>query len=227
MHSGRWTLEALAEPIQSIQCLRKLVGKVICKQLAPETYFRAQFCPDIQTEEGKTSALHQVGVAVKGGADMKHSIRAHLECHPEWSCVSINCTNAWVLRPAAMMAAVRAPFSQLLAFTQLGYNPLPCFFEWAGVTVSTAQARAPSWKTRVGTAPSPPHRSPQWVGLAPSPPHHSPQRVRSAPSPSLRSVCGASALTPSSLTLVCEASTLNSSSLTSLRVWGQRTPSPP
>jgi hypothetical protein len=115
-------------PIAMGEVLRKLVGKVICKQLAPD--FRAHFCPDT-LEEGETSALHQVGVAVRGGADrMVHSTRAHLECHPDWACVSIDCTNAFnALSRAAMMAAVRAHFPQLLAFTQLGYGePPPLFF---------------------------------------------------------------------------------------------------
>ena len=56
------------------EVLRKLVGKVVCKQRGPA--FSAHFCPDT-LREGETSALQQVGVAVPGGADrMIHSTRA-------------------------------------------------------------------------------------------------------------------------------------------------------
>ena len=115
-------------PIAMGEVVRKLVGKVVCKQLAPE--FRAHLCPDT-LQGGETSALQQVGVAVPGGADrMIHSTRAHLEANPEWACVSVDCTNAFnALSREAMKAAVRQRFPGLAAFTQLCYgDPPPLFY---------------------------------------------------------------------------------------------------
>jgi hypothetical protein len=115
-------------PIAMGEVLRKLVGKVVCKQRGPA--FSAHFCPDTLSM-GETSALQQVGVAVPGGADrMIHSTRAYLEGHPDWACASIDCTNAFnALSREAMKAAVRARFPELVAFTKLCYDqPPPLFF---------------------------------------------------------------------------------------------------
>ena len=131
-------------PIAMGEVVRKLVGKVVCKQLAPE--FRAHLCPDT-LQGGETSALQQVGVAVPGGADrMIHSTRAHLEANPEWACVSVDCTNAFnALSREAMKAAVRQRFPGLAAFTQLCYGDPPrSSTGWVGAIVSFARARAPS-----------------------------------------------------------------------------------
>ena len=43
------------------EVLRKLVGKVVCKQREPA--FSAHFCPNT-LREGETTALQQVGVAI-------------------------------------------------------------------------------------------------------------------------------------------------------------------
>jgi hypothetical protein len=115
-------------PIAMGEVLRKLVGKVICKQLGPE--FRAHLCPDV-LRDGETSALQQVGVAVPGGADrMIHGARAHLEANPTWACASVDASNAFnALSRAAMTAAVRRWFPGLVAFTQVCYGePPPLFF---------------------------------------------------------------------------------------------------
>ncbi|KAK3242347.1 hypothetical protein CYMTET_47966 [Cymbomonas tetramitiformis] len=109
-------------PIACGEVLRKLVAKVICKQEARA--FRARFCGPRQDDELGGLRAAQIGVAVKGGADLGvHTVQAALDRHPEWVCVKADARNAFnAVHREAMFEAIERDFPELWAWTDLCYG---------------------------------------------------------------------------------------------------------
>ncbi|KAK3280737.1 hypothetical protein CYMTET_11433 [Cymbomonas tetramitiformis] len=66
----------------------------------------------------------QVGVAVKGGADLGvHVVQAALDQHPEWVCVKADAKNAFnAVHREAVFEAIERDFPELWAWTDLWYG---------------------------------------------------------------------------------------------------------
>eukprot|EP00854_Cymbomonas_tetramitiformis_P034245 gene34245-biopygen22137 len=99
----------------------KLVAKVICRQRAKA--FRSRFCGSPgDGSQGPRAA--QVGVAVKGGADLGvHVVQAALDQHPEWVCVKADAKNAFnAVHREAVFEAIERDFPELWAWTDLWYG---------------------------------------------------------------------------------------------------------
>ena len=110
-------------PLAAGEVFRKLVGKVICRQLAGD--FSAHFCGEV--EPGQSSVAAQLGVAVRSGSEvMVHTIQASLEANPEWVDISMDIKNAFnTVHRSSMFQEVVATFPQLYAFTKLCYGCSP------------------------------------------------------------------------------------------------------
>ncbi|KAK3236141.1 hypothetical protein CYMTET_53701, partial [Cymbomonas tetramitiformis] len=106
-------------PIACGEVLRKLVAKVICRQRAKA--LRARFCGRRQDDEHGGLRAAQIGVAVKGGADLGvHTVQAALDRHPEWVCVKADARNAFnAVHREAMFEAIERDFPELWAWTDL------------------------------------------------------------------------------------------------------------
>ena len=112
---------------------RKLVGKVICKQLAGP--FQAHFCGT--AAPGQASAPAQFGVAVRSGAEAcVHTVQTALEANPHWVHISLDIANAFnTVHRSAIFREVAASFPQLFAYTQLCYGDSPTLlFKMQGET---------------------------------------------------------------------------------------------
>ncbi|KAK3258495.1 hypothetical protein CYMTET_32472 [Cymbomonas tetramitiformis] len=109
-------------PIPCGEVLRKLVAKVICRQRAKA--LRARFCGNRQDDDHGGPRAAQIGVAVKGGADLGvHTVQAPLDWHPEWVCVKADARNAFnALHREAMLEAIERDFPELWAWTDLCYG---------------------------------------------------------------------------------------------------------
>ncbi|KAK3276909.1 hypothetical protein CYMTET_15049, partial [Cymbomonas tetramitiformis] len=100
-------------PIACGEVLRKLVAKVICRQRAKA--LRARFCGRRQDDDHGGLRAAQIGVAVKGGADLGvHTVQAALDRHPEWVCVKADARNAFnAVHREAMFEAIEWDFPEL------------------------------------------------------------------------------------------------------------------
>ncbi|KAK3289147.1 hypothetical protein CYMTET_3418 [Cymbomonas tetramitiformis] len=109
-------------PIACGEVLRKLVAKVICRQRAKA--LRARFCGRRQDDDHGGLRAAQIGVAVKGGADLGvHTVQAALDRHPEWVCVKADARNAFnAVHREAMFEAIERDFPELWAWTDLCYG---------------------------------------------------------------------------------------------------------
>ncbi|KAK3263238.1 hypothetical protein CYMTET_27945 [Cymbomonas tetramitiformis] len=106
-------------PIACGEVFRKLVVKVICRQRAKA--FRARFCGRRQDDEHGGLRAAQIGVAVKGGADL--GVHTVLDRHPEWVCVKADARNAFnAVHVEAMFEAIQRDFPELWAWTDLCYG---------------------------------------------------------------------------------------------------------
>ncbi|KAK3267098.1 hypothetical protein CYMTET_24321 [Cymbomonas tetramitiformis] len=102
-------------PIACGEVLRKLVAKVICRQRAKA--LKARFCGRQQDDEHGGLRAAQIGVAVKGGADLGvHTVQAALDRHPEWVCVKADARNAFnAMHREAMFKAIERDFPEMWA----------------------------------------------------------------------------------------------------------------
>ncbi|KAK3263561.1 hypothetical protein CYMTET_27644 [Cymbomonas tetramitiformis] len=109
-------------PIACGEVLRKLVAKVICRRRAKA--FRARFCGRRRDDEHGGLRAAQIGVAVKGGADLGvHTVQAALDRHPEWVYVKADARNAFnAVHREAMFEAIARDFPELWAWTDLCYG---------------------------------------------------------------------------------------------------------
>jgi hypothetical protein len=107
-------------PLAAGDVFRKLVGKVICRQLAGP--FQAHFCGSAAPDQLSSAA--QFGVAVSSGAEAcVHTVQAALEANPQWVHISLDIANAFnSVHRAAIFKEVAASFPQLFSFTKLCYG---------------------------------------------------------------------------------------------------------
>ncbi|KAK3233741.1 hypothetical protein CYMTET_55985 [Cymbomonas tetramitiformis] len=94
------------------EVLWKLVAKVICRRRAKA--FGARFCRWRQDDGHGGLQAVQMGVAVKGGADLGvHAVEAALDRHPEWICVKADAKNAFnAVHHEAMFEAIERDFPE-------------------------------------------------------------------------------------------------------------------
>ncbi|KAK3258186.1 hypothetical protein CYMTET_32760 [Cymbomonas tetramitiformis] len=109
-------------PIACGEVLPKLVAKVICRQRAKA--FRDRFCGLRQDDEHGGLRAAQIGVAVKGGANLGiRTVQGALDRHPEWVCVKADARNAFnAVHREALFEAIERDFPELWAWTDLCYG---------------------------------------------------------------------------------------------------------
>ncbi|KAK3241326.1 hypothetical protein CYMTET_48893 [Cymbomonas tetramitiformis] len=103
-------------PIACGETLRRLTGKVVCRQMRMR--FASQF--GAPPEGGASSSAAQVGVGVPGGAEVcVHTVQALLGSMPTWCALQLDCKNAFnTVHRRAIFQAVYEDFPELLGLTE-------------------------------------------------------------------------------------------------------------
>ncbi|KAK3241601.1 hypothetical protein CYMTET_48647 [Cymbomonas tetramitiformis] len=103
-------------PIACGEVLRRLAGKVVCRQMRMR--FAAHF--GAPPGDGAASSAAQVGVGVQGGAEVcMHTVQALLGAMPSWCALHLDCKNAFnSVHRRAIHRAVYEDFPEFLGITE-------------------------------------------------------------------------------------------------------------
>ncbi|KAK3275874.1 hypothetical protein CYMTET_16023 [Cymbomonas tetramitiformis] len=107
-------------PIACGESLRRLAGKVVCRQM--RTRWATYFSPP--PREGAASSAAQLGVGVPGGAEVcVHTVQALLGADPSWCDLALDCKNAFnTVKRSVIYKEVSDNFPELLGMAESSFR---------------------------------------------------------------------------------------------------------
>ncbi|KAK3268450.1 hypothetical protein CYMTET_23049 [Cymbomonas tetramitiformis] len=107
-------------PIACGESLRRLAGKVVCRQM--RTRWATYFSPP--PLEGANSSAAQLGVGVPGGAEVcVHTVQALLGACPSWCDLALDCKNAFnTVKRGVIYKEVSDNFPELLGLAESSFR---------------------------------------------------------------------------------------------------------
>ncbi|KAK3236654.1 hypothetical protein CYMTET_53215, partial [Cymbomonas tetramitiformis] len=107
-------------PIACGESLRRLAGKVVCRQM--RTRWATYFSPP--PREGPASSAAQLGVGVPGGAEVcVHTVQALLGADPSWCDLALDCKNAFnTVKRSVIHKEVNDNFPELLGMAESNFR---------------------------------------------------------------------------------------------------------